>query len=378
MKTFMSQIIISFKFKGMLGKDVGKMGCSAITQTDQRIGYIDALKGFAILCVVLGHVANGYIGVGAYPAASGLLYNIYNLIYAFHMPLFMMLSGYLYYTAYFNNNGKPDSRRIHRQVNNQIGVYVIFNVAVGLPKALVSSFTSNALVTEITLLDIALIWIKPLGIYWYLYVLIFFYLIFSIDRLTEVNRWVLLGIFTATAICGQVTSIPWFALSRVLYKALFFFIGIAGKKYKDWIIGNKWLTLVLFVISIGASAMVCNKKLDTSRYANDIFILSIVVALGISLMLWYVFDHINFIGNNRLLKMCGRYSLEIYVIHSAISTGLRTVFLKVGVHNVYISIALNLFISTMVPILFSMLCKKLNIHGLFFKPVTYVTKKIRK
>lgn len=28
----------------------------------KRISWIDSLKGFAILCVVLGHVADGYLG----------------------------------------------------------------------------------------------------------------------------------------------------------------------------------------------------------------------------------------------------------------------------------------------------------------------------
>ena len=341
----------------------------------QRIEYIDALKGFAILCVVLGHIADGYIGVGAYYEVSELLYNIRNLVYAFHMPLFMMLSGYIYYTAYFSNGGRPDKKHIHLQVCNQIGVYIFFSIAFGLFKALVTSLTSGVLVTEITLLDVVLIWIRPIGVYWYLYVLIALYLIFSINGLTEVNRWILLGIFVAAAVCGQAFDVPWFEISRILYQAMFFFIGIAGRKYKDWIIGNKWLTWVLFFAAVGLCLLFWNKEQKT---INHIFLVSIVVALGISLALWYVFERVNFIANSRLLRMCGKYSLEIYVIHSLLVTGLRTVFLKVGIHNVYISIVLNLIVSTTAPILFSSFCNKLNIHGLFFKPVTYVINNVVK
>ena len=32
-----------------------------VKQNGKRIPYIDALKGLAILCVVLGHVANGQL-----------------------------------------------------------------------------------------------------------------------------------------------------------------------------------------------------------------------------------------------------------------------------------------------------------------------------
>ena len=347
-------------------------------QVDTRIGYIDALKGFAMIFVVLGHIVSGYIGTDAYQEASGFLYNTYNLIYAFHMPLFMMLSGYLYYTAYFNDSGRPDTGRIHRQMYDQIGVYIIYSVLWGFLKILVVKLSDVPLTTETTPLDIALIWVKPIGSYWYLYVLIFLYMIFSFKRLTDANKWILLGIFSTIALCAQVISIPWFEFSRVLYQALFFFIGITGKKYKDWVIGNKWLTLVLFIVAVGTSVLVWNNKRDTSQYANKVFLLSIVVALGISLALWYVFERINFIGNIKIFKLFGRYSLEIYVIHDFIAAGLRSVLLKAGIHNMYTSIVFILIISITMPILFSALCKKLNIHGLFFKPVTYVTKKIRK
>lgn len=53
----------------------------------ERILWIDALKAFAILIVILGHCLQ-FIG------ATGLLYKY---IYAFHMPLFMAISGYCSY-----------------------------------------------------------------------------------------------------------------------------------------------------------------------------------------------------------------------------------------------------------------------------------------
>lgn len=349
------------------------MGAAA--QTRQRIGYIDALKGFTILCVVLGHIVGLYFQVGAYPESSELLHNVCKLIYMFHMPLFMMLSGYLYYTAYFNDNGTPDRNRVYRQIYNQIGFYIILSIAIGVTKALLSSLTSGVLIAEITFLDIALIWIRPIDICWYLYVLIILYLIFSISRLTEINRWVLLAIFAATAVYSRVILIPWFEIRQTLYYAIFFFIGITGKKYRNWIIGNKYLTIALFVAAFGSGVMIWNEELNTSNYANLIYILNIVAALGISLSLWYVFEHIKFIGKCRIWQLCGRHSLEIYAIHTFFVAGLRLVFPKIGIHNVYISIVLNLFISTTIPLLFSTLCKKLYIHELFFKPVTYVIKR---
>ncbi|WP_270224197.1 acyltransferase family protein [Lactiplantibacillus pentosus] len=50
----------------------------------KRIEWIDIAKGIAILAVVVGHTLGPY---------NGQLFG--SLIFAFHMPIFFMLSGYL-------------------------------------------------------------------------------------------------------------------------------------------------------------------------------------------------------------------------------------------------------------------------------------------
>lgn len=53
-----------------------------INKVDNRNVAIDALKGLGILLMVIGH--------------SNLPFNLRGLIFVFHMPLFFMVSGYLY------------------------------------------------------------------------------------------------------------------------------------------------------------------------------------------------------------------------------------------------------------------------------------------
>lgn len=60
---------------------------------DNRIQWIDKLKGFLILLVIIGH-----FGYANYPSMSIL----HDLIYSFHMPLFIFLSGYVVTTLPFN------------------------------------------------------------------------------------------------------------------------------------------------------------------------------------------------------------------------------------------------------------------------------------
>jgi fucose 4-O-acetylase-like acetyltransferase len=54
----------------------------------KRLIYIDRLKGFAIYLVVLGHIYQNMV-------VQGTETILFSLIYAFHMPLFFFLSGYI-------------------------------------------------------------------------------------------------------------------------------------------------------------------------------------------------------------------------------------------------------------------------------------------
>lgn len=60
-----------------------------MNQLKKRSQYIDALKGYGILLVVLGHTARW----GVNPLEN----TIVNVVTSFHMPFFIFLSGYVAY-----------------------------------------------------------------------------------------------------------------------------------------------------------------------------------------------------------------------------------------------------------------------------------------
>jgi fucose 4-O-acetylase-like acetyltransferase len=68
----------------------------------QHLDYIDAMKGFGMFLVVMGHVIAWSFGVyeNGQPnitCAASLLWR--NVIYTFHMPLLMFVSGYLFISS---------------------------------------------------------------------------------------------------------------------------------------------------------------------------------------------------------------------------------------------------------------------------------------
>lgn len=54
----------------------------------KRLDYIDRMRGMAIILVVIGHLIQ-------YNIINGQDINLYSMIYSFHMPLFMFISGYV-------------------------------------------------------------------------------------------------------------------------------------------------------------------------------------------------------------------------------------------------------------------------------------------
>lgn len=334
-----------------------------------RIGYIDALKGFAILCVVFGHVAWGYIEGNTYLEANKIFSWIYNVIYSFHMPLFMIISGYMYAFAYCKND-KPDSGRITRQVGNIAAVYVLFSVAFGLCKIVFQRYTVN----ETSLRDILLIWVKPIKVYWYLYDLALFYLLFSIPALYKAGCRVMLGALAAATVISQFVHFEWFEISRCLYYALFFYVGILNEKRPNKLIGNKSITILTFAVSTILCVVFWDKKpydgIETYVLLNSIPVVNAVIAFGISAFLWYVFQNVKCLSGNRILTTIGRYSLEIYVIHAVILSAFRTLVSYIGFIGPYVSFVINSALCIVIPMTFSLFCKKIGLHELLFKPIS--------
>ena len=59
----------------------------------ERAILLDALRGFAIILVVLGHaIQSSFVDYDNNP--------FFRIIYSFHMPLFMFLSGYVSYASF--------------------------------------------------------------------------------------------------------------------------------------------------------------------------------------------------------------------------------------------------------------------------------------
>lgn len=185
-----------------------------------RIVYLDLIKLFTIYLVIMGHViarmVNGYTVGG----------RMYALIYSFHMPLFMMLSGYFI-----------SSKTLSKS----------------FPDFLLTK-TRQLLLPAITCTAICLLYLfivrehvdvrsEIIGNSWFLKTLFVFYVLFYLIKKIPMNDWVLLIVS-----CGLLFVIPHATTLQVNLIFPYFWGGYLLRKYQVLEkISFKWKYAVFFV-----------------------------------------------------------------------------------------------------------------------------------
>lgn len=290
-----------------------------------RIRWLDAWKGFAMLLVVLGHIADGYLDAGLFATHETQLSWLYRVIYSFHMPLFFVLSGYTFYVAYAKKR-KERTAGFRVQLWNLAAVYVLFSVLQWGVKMLFADLVNSSY----TLRDLLLIPIDTMDPYWYLYVLIFLYFIgWFMERGKQPEVLKLFFFLGISFLSEFVSKSIFFELKRTLYYSFFFYLGIfLAKSVAPWL------------------AERCSGFLSVYRKFPRIGILSYL----------------------------GTYSLEIYVLHCFITAANRVILIKLGVTGFYLNVIVNLLLAMGLPVLAAIIIKKLKLHAWVFKPASALTK----
>ncbi len=280
----------------------------------KRIVYWDNFKGFLIFLVVFTHFLYNFTGLdyGKY---------IVNVIYFFHMPAFIFISGYF------------SKKEINFQkACKYLLIYLIFNTV----------FVLYTLFTSGTLLGLT-----PFFSYWYLLALVAWRVI---ARYLPCNTWYIVipvsfVISLFSGFCSDVSNV--LAIEKILGFLPFFFIGYYLPK--NFIVSftqkrKKWVFFAGFIIFVFAllSAVFISYSYDIQNYLLmepyhhfiDVLIRALVyiIALVASFGLFCMIPNKG--GKYNFVQKWGRNSLWIYVFHRPITL----VFAKIypGPDNLYI------------------------------------------
>lgn len=204
----------------------------------RRNYYFDNLKLLLIILVVMGHVIEPLIDSNKNIKAT------YMFIYAFHMPLFVFVSGY------FSKNIN-DNKKFFSKINNILVPYIIFQ----LLYSIFNIYVLKAQDFEVTL-------IYPYWTMWYL--LSLFTWSITLPYFSKIKYSVLLT-FVISIISGYDNNIGYYlSLSRTITFFPYFLMGYFCKQeYIDIIrVHIKKVHALLGVLMVSLFIYLMNSKID--------------------------------------------------------------------------------------------------------------------
>ena len=284
----------------------------------ERDYYFDNVKAVLIFLVVLGHFLLPIHG-------KSFLVVIKRLIYVFHMPLFVFVSGYFAKNIY--RNGQYNFKKILYLIK----AYIIFVVAIQVVYE-ICGFRSFG---EIN-------FFSQSGAPWYLFAMIVWYLLIPVIRKFRPVPVIAVSIVLAL-VAGYIKEIGDFlCLSRILVFGPFFFLGY----YMEKSTLDQALRPENKMIVVPAAAAICTGILvfggklkdelqmvyeNISYYELDAWWAGALVRLGLLaaafVISWAVLFYIP--KEKTSISFIGQHTMPVYMLHRI----LRDVLMFAGIYD---------------------------------------------
>lgn len=325
-----------------------KNNCS--DSLERRLIWADSLKGILILLVVFGH---SFLGANPILAENTHLYNI---IYSFHMPAFMALSGYLNYRGGVSNRLSVVKRRC-KQLLVPFYAWVLIKILIGLPQSLHSWYNN---------------FMFPDSSFWFLWTLFFISAIFYFTdwlsfkiHISQELAIVLIGLLLVLLMV--IFDIRILGFQFIAYYFLFFSLGYYLNKYQDTVlIGKSWILFGLTLIWFFLAWFWKHHELPSfmqnlpNLYSVCQYTYRFVTAtIACYVIFCFCPRHLNTLNNclNRFLVWIGNFSLGIYTSHSLIMKPVSDIFRGLEL-NYPLTILLIFMVSLFLSILSIILIRK--------------------
>ena len=275
------------------------------------------------------------------------------------MALFFALSGYVYALPGKEIANKHDySMLLKRKTKTLMIPYYI----VGIITILIKIPFSGSIANGYSWINVILLPIKPVEQLWFLYVL---FLCFCIKGFLEWKKlngitipilMLLLG--TVISLYGGSTINDWGVLIiNFLIYYIYFYAG-------NWVCENK-KEINVNVFAFAIAAFVTMSAWIHIIEMNEIAVkfLRILLAFLGTIIVFFLSSKVKMISNCLWLSSIGRYSMIIYLIHPILCSVMRRGMYMVGIDNFAIHIILGTILGIILPMLFSILYKRLLNKG---------------
>lgn len=322
----------------------------------------DYAKGIGILLVVYGHVAHGLLSARL-PMDREWYELIESVIYSFHMPLFFFLSGALFPGSLARRGGR---KLIENKFEVVFYPYIIWSLIQGLIEVALADFTNGTATLGQVL---SLLWL-PRAQFWFLYTLFFIYLASAALYRRSDSYWstAILALAVILFFSG-FPSINYHTINLFGRNFVFFALGVSASGLLFRGDATQYRTLLLFLFAallFVGSQYLFHGLLGLRGIGSGQFLLLLAFS-GIAFVM--ASCHVLARFEIRWLAFLGRHSMEIYLIHTICSGGIRIVLQKLfGITDVSLHLALGVLFGVGAPLLVAVLAPKLGLKWLFVPP----------
>lgn len=193
----------------------------------ERNRWLDGVKFILIVLVIFGHCKH-FTTCDSTLQSTKVISRIIHSIYLFHMPLFIMISGYL--------SKKSDNYKFYKSTKRLLKVFIVFHFLwIGI------KILSG---THYTMLNI----ITPSFTLWYLLSLVYWRCILQYIPSKFDNFYIVLPLTIIISLLGGLIPLTKeFSIPRTLTFMPFFFLGYYTKK-NNWLINILQTNILWFLI----------------------------------------------------------------------------------------------------------------------------------
>lgn len=312
---------------------------------------LNTIKVYTILLVVLGHVLRMYTPDGAFPnQGTWLTDKLCSIIYSFHMPLFMLLSGCVYGICKAKGKYSTWKLLLTHKTKRILYPYWTFGIFVLAPCMVFTELSDNYI--EYCIKDImGGVNVRHL---WYLLSLFEIFIIVHLIRnfLNSKDKYkVIISTLVFALIYRYSTDFNYLQLKMTIsylpYFVIGYYIGIGSLHIKF----STTYVLVMFVV--GFITWVIKYRLPEST----IFVTDYIVAISLIIVVFHLsqyLPHSGFVYNILLKNAMGIYLWYVIVLY------ISFYYEFLASLGVYIKISLLSILSLIISIILTRISRKLH------------------
>lgn len=287
----------------------------------KRIEYLDAMRGFTMILVVLGHVV--WYGFN-YPKDNSFQYTFYNIFAYFRMPLFFFVSGFILYKQDFEWNLQTTKSFLTKKLKVQILSTLIF-------------YLLYCYIQEKNI-EIGIFSIYKYG-YWFtitLFEFFIFYVIFQLffnNTIKENKYWnisyILYILLIITLSTGKAQELLYLNKGVIIATGftypiiqylVFFSFGIFVKKYFSNFLAcieNSYFMACILILFLGGAIFL--QKTEINNHIINLLSIYIMGIAGITMVFGIFYKHQHGFSSSthigRILQYIGKRTLDIFLLH---------------------------------------------------------------